>query len=333
MSSHHVLDIDPRAEAARISTWLRGTVARVLHKRGLVLGVSGGVDSSVCLGLAVDAVGPERVLALAMPERESSRESVDLAREVAERFGVGLVVEDLTATLEAQGCYRRRDAAISKVVPGYGPGCKQKIVIARERGINFYRLVVRFPDGEEVRVRLPHDVFLEIVAATNMKQRARKAMEYHHADRLNYAVLGTPNRLEYDQGFFVKSGDGAADVKPIAHLYKTQVYALARHYGLPEAIVGSVPDTDTYSLPQTQEEFFFALPYHQMDLALYDRDHGVPVPEAAQALGLTEQEVEEVYEDIDSKRRAAAYLHMPPLTVEPVPSVALARERALGVEP
>ena len=165
---------------------------------------------------------------------------------------------------------------------------------------------------------MPLDVYLGIVAATNMKQRTRKQIEYYHADRLNYAVIGTPNRLEYDQGFFVKNGDGAADVKPIAHLYKSQVYALAEHLGVPEEIRRRPPTTDTWSLAQSQEEFYFSLPYREMDLCLYGLNNEVPAAAVAQAIGLTTEQVEAVWRDIASKRRTTAYLHEPPMLVEPV---------------
>ena len=158
-------------------------------------------------------------------------------------------------------------------------------------------------------MRLPPAAYLQLVAATNFKQRMRKMIEYYHADRLNYAVAGTPNRLEYDQGFFVKQGDGAADVKPIAHLYKTQVYALAEYLGVPEEIRRRPPTTDTFSLPQTQEEFYFALPYDQMDLCLYAQNHGVAADEVAPRVGLTAEQVERVFRDIEAKRRATRYLH------------------------
>ena len=178
--------------------------------------------------------------------------------------------------------------------------------------------VVSTPDGAESTVRIAADVYLELVAATNFKQRIRKNLEYFHADRLRYAVAGTPNRLEYDQGFFVKNGDGAADVKPIAHLYKTQVYAMARHLGLPDELCTAEPTTDTFSLPQTQTEFYFALPYRQMDLLLWARNHQVPAGEAAGVLGLTEIQVERVYRDIERKRATTAPLHLPPVLVKPV---------------
>jgi NAD+ synthase len=184
-----------------------------------------------------------------------------------------------------------------------------------------YYLAVRPPGGEIRTVRLTATSYLEIVAATNFKQRFRKMLEYHHADRLHYAVVGTPNRLEYDQGFFVKLGDGAADVKPIAHLYKTQVYALAAHLGVPESICKRPPTTDTYSLAQGQDEFYFSLPYPQMDLCLYAKNHGVPAAVVAEVLGVTAEQVERVFKDIDVKRSTTRYLHLRPQLAEKVAEI------------
>jgi NAD+ synthase len=171
----------------------------------------------------------------------------------------------------------------------------------------------------DVRMQLPE--YLQIVAATSFKQRTRKMLEYFHADRLNYAVIGTPNRLEYDQGFFVKTGDGAADIKPIAHLYKTQVYALARELSLPAEITSARPTTDTYSLAQGQDEFYFALPYEQMDLALWAHNQGLPATELAEAINTTPERAKLIFDDIEAKRRATEYLHRPPVLVEAVPEI------------
>src|SRR5690606_16437318 len=199
-------------------------------------------------------------------------------------------------------------------------GWKNKIVIkGRTEGrLNHFHLVVQAPTGEIKEERLSVRNYLQIVAATNYKQRVRKTVEYFHADRLNYAVVGTPNRLEYDQGFFVKNGDGSADIKPIAHLYKSQVYGLARHMGLPQEICEAVPTTDTYTLSQGQDEFYFALPYQQMDLALWAHNHNRPAAELAKAIGITADEAEWIYQDIESKRRGTRYMHLGPLLVEPV---------------
>jgi len=182
-------------------------------------------------------------------------------------------------------------------------------------------LVAESPDGTVVDRRLPLRAYLGIVAATNCKQRVRKLLEYYHADRLHYAVAGTPNRLEYDQGFFVKNGDGAADLKPIAHLYKTQVYQLAEALGVPEEIRGRAPSTDTYSLPQGQDEFYFSLPYDKMDLCLFGKNHGVPAEDVASATGLTAEQVHLVFADVDRKRATTRSLHMPPLLVGSVPEI------------
>jgi len=327
-SGRDLLRLDAGVEVGRIADALRTQLGEVLHRRGLVVGMSGGVDSSVCAALAVQAVGPKRVFGLFMPERDSSSESLLLARELAEQLGMKWKLEDLSATLDAIGCYQRRDEAVRRVVPEYGTGWACKILLPGDRletdRLNVYYLAVRSPDGESRTVRLTAQSYLEIVAATNFKQRVRKMMEYHHADRLHYAVVGTPNRLEYDQGFFVKGGDGLADVKPIAHLYKTQVYQLAEHLNVPKSITTRPPTTDTYSLPQTQEEFYFSLPATTMDLVLYARNAGWTPEVAAGKIGLRADQIERAYADIEQKRSTTGYLHAGPQLVEPVTEIEVA---------
>jgi len=314
--SDAALEVDARQEADRVAGALREQVVRRLRRKGLVIGLSGGIDSSVCAGLAVRALGADRVFGIMMPEQDSDPESLELGREVAERFGISSVVEDIAATLEGAGCYRRRDEAFRSVFPDYGEGCRAKIVLPSLFGESVYRVysaVMETPDGQQHKARLPLEAYQTVVAATNFKQRVRKMIEYYHADRLRYAVVGTPNRLEYDQGFFVKNGDGSADVKPIAHLYKSQVYQLAEFLGVPESVRRRPPTTDTYSLAQSQEEFYFSLPYDKMDLCLYGKDHDIPMQEVAQAAGITAEQVGRVYDDIDAKRKVAEYLHAAPI--------------------
>jgi len=314
------LALDCAAEVERICAWMVDAVAQRLHRRGLIIALSGGVDSSVCGALAVRALGPKKVFGLLLPEHDSSSDSATLGAQVAEQLGIAYRTEHIGATLEAIGCYRWRDEAIRVLFPDYADDWKSKIAIAggAEGRVNFFRLVVQSPSGAVFEKRLPIREYLQIVAATNFKQRIRKTVEYFHADRLNYAVIGTPNRLEYDQGFFVKNGDGAADLKPIAHLYKTQVYALARHLGLPEAVCTAMPTTDTYSMQQGQDEFYFALPYQQMDLALWAHNHQVPVDELARCLDIDEERAAFIYADIASKRRTTHYLHARPLLVDAI---------------
>ncbi len=324
------LRLDEAAEVERIAAWLREALSRRLHRRGLVVAISGGIDSSVCAALAVHAVGASKVFGLLMPERDSSGFSTERGRLLAQHLGITHDVMDIAPALEALGCYRQRDEAIRRVFPAYADGWRNKIVIAGglAGGINHFRLVVSDPGGALHEQRLPLREYLQIVAATNFKQRVRKTMDYFHADRLNYAVVGTPNRLEYDQGFFVKVGDGAADIKPIAHLYKSQVYALARAMGLPQQICDAVPTTDTYTLPQGQDEFYFALPYAQMDLALWALNRGLDTAALGSALGCDLPTAQRIYADIEAKRRAARYLHAPAETLLDAATHAAARTAA-----
>lgn len=314
------LKLDEAAEIAKITKRLRELLRSHLHRRGLVIAISGGIDSAVCAALAVRTVGYGRVFGLLLPERDSASESSVRGRMVATQLGIAHEEFDIAPVLDALGCYRRRDEAIRAVFPAYTAEWKSKIVIAGGQAgrFNYFKLVVQSPGGQLFEKRLDSKNYLQIVAATNFKQRIRKTLEYFHADRLHYAVVGTPNRLEYDQGFFVKNGDGSADLKPIAHLYKTQVYALARYLGLPEEVCNARPSTDTYSMPQGQDEFYFALPYDKMDVALLAHNNGESSAKLAKTLGIGLDQAEFIYRDIETKRRATAVLHWPGIAIETV---------------
>ncbi len=319
-----ILNLDPEAEVEKITSQIRSSLSKIIKRRGLVVALSGGIDSSVSAGLAVKALGPERVYGLLMPERHSSDDTLDLSTSVADTFKIERAHEDISSILEAVGFYERYDNAIRHAIPEYGEGWKSKIVISNaleKKGFNLFSVVAQTPDGEILKKRLPLKAYLEVVAATNFKQRTRKMLEYYHADRLNYAVTGTPNRLEYDQGFFVKLGDGAADIKPIAHLYKTQVYQMAAYLGVPETIRNRPPTTDTYSLAQGQDEFYFSLPYDKMDLCLYAKNNGYPTDAVAPIVDLSPDQVQRVYDDIDVKRSTTRYLHLPAMLIESVPEI------------
>ncbi|PYR28293.1 MAG: NAD(+) synthase [Acidobacteria bacterium] len=317
--SAEVLKIDAAQTAERIEIAIRDIVVGQLRRKGAVLGLSGGIDSSVTAALCVRALGHDRVIGLFMPEADSAPESLDLGRLMAESLGIRTFLEDITAILQGAGCYRRRDDAIRAVLPEYGDGYKCKIVLpdlVHSTAYPVFSVVTRSPAGVEKKVRLTADAALGIVAASNFKQRTRKMLEYYYADRYQMAVAGTPNLLEYDQGFFVKNGDGAADFKPIAHLYKSQVYQLADYLGVPADIRSRPPTTDTYPLEQSQEEFYFSLSLEKTDLCLFGRNHGVPPADVAAATGLSPEQAERVYALIDSKRVATRYQHLSPVLVE-----------------
>ena len=306
------LNLDCAEAVESITKAIRKLLAS-FRRRGLVVALSGGIDSSVTAALCVNAVGANRVFGIHMPDKDSSDETLTLSQSVSTHFKFDSAVEDITLVLAEVGCYDRQEKAIQLAIPEYGPGWKSKLALennAEHRGFNVFNIIAQSPDGSSIKKRLGSEAYLGIVAATNFKQRVRKMLEYYHADRLNYATTGTPNRLEYDQGFFVKLGDGAADIKPIAHLYKTQVYQLAEYLGVPEQVRQRPPTTDTYSLPQSQEEFYFLLPYDKMDLCLYAKNHGVSPELAAPIVGMMEQQVARVYKDVDMKRSSTLYLHL-----------------------
>lgn len=321
--SADVLKMDEGAEIERIAKRIREILSTQLRRRGLVVAISGGIDSAVCAALCTRAIGKDKIFGLLLPEHDSSSDSVKLGKKLAEQLGIHYEITDIAPTLEAIGCYQSRDEAIRSLFSDYGPGWKSKITISggQEGKINHFMIVVQTPEGEIKRERMGLKEYLQIVAATNYKQRIRKTIEYFHADRLNYAVVGTPNRLEYDQGFFVKNGDGSADIKPIAHLYKTQVYALGNHFKLPAEICSATPSTDTYSMPQGQDEFYFALPYAQMDLALWGLNHNVPAEETARVLKISVEQAKYIYNDIKSKRSTTRYQHSKAILIDPVKEV------------
>lgn len=309
-----LLAIDARTESERIAGWLRSTV-RQLGRRGVVLGISGGVDSAVCLALCIRAVGPHRVVPLILPERDSDPASQRLAVKLAAQFGVEPVIEDLTAALAGLGCYRRRDAAISRAIPQYDPGAGTRARITLPSDLldagtlSVYSLTTVAPGGEQRTARLAPDELAQIVASTNLKQRTRAAMLYHHAELRRFAVVGAINRTELDLGFFVKHADDGVDIEPVAHLYKTQVYQLARHLGVIGEILDRTPTSDTYSAPVSQEEFFFRVPFDILDPLLAAQHRNLPTSRLAASLHLAPDQMRRVRYDIDRKRLAARYLH------------------------
>ena len=316
------LALDPAAATDRIVEALRRHLAVDFKRKGYVVGLSGGVDSSVSGALAVRALGPTKVFGIFMPEQESDPESLRLGNLLAEKLGIETTIENIAPVLQGAGCYQRRNEAIRRIVPEFRDdwGCKLALPTDKLQSdlINVTYLVVQPPGGEVRRVRLPAAEYRQIVAASNFKQRVRKMIEYYHADRLHYAVIGTPNRLEYDQGFFVKGGDGLADIKPIAHLYKSQVYQLAEYLGVPREITDRPPTTDTFSLPQSQEEFYYSLPVRKLDIVLNGLNEGDSLDSIAAETGLSIEEVERAIRDVHQKRKTTRYLHMSAQVVEPV---------------
>jgi NAD+ synthase len=320
--SKDVLIFDnPEAEANSISGKIKDDIFGILKRKGAVIGISGGIDSSVTLALAVKALGSEKVLGIMLPEKDSSPESKEFALKLANKFNVQTIEEDITAALEGFGCYERRDIAVTSVLPEYNPKEYKMKIGVNQSGLNqflppVFSLTIINSDGVETSKVLPVKEYLQIVAASNFKQRCRMSMLYYHAERMHYAVVGTPNKHEVEQGFFVKYGDGGADIMPIGHLYKSQVYQLAEFLGVPNEIISRKPTTDTYTAEQTQEEFFFQLPYHEMDLAWYGMENNISTELVGRVLGKSTEEIDLIYKNLSRKQKTTAYLRMSPIKYE-----------------
>ena len=311
------INIDPVKVVEEITSKLKENVTKKLKKRGAVVGISGGIDSSVVLALCAKTFGPERVLGVMMPENDSNPDSLELAKKLSAKFNTKYVVENMTEAVAGFGCYKRRDEAIKNVFPEFNSSYKAKIILPtnlmEKETLNVFQLTIIAPDGKEKSERIPLKEYLQIVAASNFKQRSRMCMLYYHAESRNYAVIGTGNKNEHEQGFFVKYGDGGADIKPIAHLFKTQVFQLAEYLEVPEEIRERTPTTDTYSAEQTQEEFFYRVPFDILDRVWFGWEKGVPAEDIASAMGLSKENVESIIHDTQRKIRTTEYLRMEPL--------------------
>ena len=306
---------DIESKIISITQKLKIDVSKKLKRNGAIVGISGGIDSSVSLALTVKALGAEKVTGVLLPEKDSSDDSKTLALKLANKLGVNTIEENITGALEGIGCYRRRDEAVASIFPEYNPREYQmKIGISpgslKSKLPPLFSLTIVNRDGQTKSQLLPAREYLQIVAASNFKQRCRMSMLYYHAERLYYAVVGTPNKHEVEQGFFVKHGDGGADVMPIANLYKTQVYQMAEFLNIPKEIIQRTPTSDTYSAEQTQEEFFFQLPFNEMDLIWYGYENGYAPGEVGKVLRKTEDEIKAIYNNFIRKQRTTEYLRM-----------------------
>lgn len=306
------------SRVTKITQKLKEDILMVLKRKGAVVGISGGIDSSVTLALTAKALGSDRVVGIMLPERDSSGGSKELALKLAKQLGVQTIEENITQTLEGFGCYRRRDEAVAAVFPEYNPIDYTMKIGINPKGISHnlppvFSLTIIDKNGLAKSKLLPMREYLQIVAASNFKQRCRMSMLYYHAERMYYAVIGTPNKHEVEQGFFVKYGDGGADIMPIGNLYKTQVYQLAEYLGIPREIIERTPTSDTYSAEQTQQEFFFQLPFNEMDMIWYGYENGYEPAEVGKTLGKTEEEVKSICSNFIRKQKTTEYLRMAPI--------------------
>ncbi|MCK4753859.1 MAG: NAD(+) synthase [Calditrichia bacterium] len=315
-----VLKIDPAQELEKLSTFIMEQVRGVFRRKGIVVGLSGGIDSACMAAIAVHTVGKDRVVGLVLPEKESNPVSAEFATKHAENLGIEHRQIDISPTVDCVLNYSWRDEFVQKLIPEFKPGYKYNITLPTDLlerdSYNFYRLQVQMPDGELKSVRLNVDEFRTITSFANIKIRARMLHLYNEAERRSLVVAGTTNRTEFILGDFCKYGDGGTDMEPLSYLYKNQIYQISEYLNVIPEIINRQPSPDTFSLPVSDQEFFFRIPFDKLDYLLYAWEHDVPADEVANVLDLSEEAVKRAHKDFASKNRATAHLREMPYTLD-----------------
>jgi len=314
-----ILKLDSKSEVERICEFIRQEL-RDMKREGIVIGLSGGIDSALCAALCVEAIGKDKVFGLILPEKESNPISAEYAAMHARKLGIETETVDITPTLEAFGTYRKRDDVIRGVFPEYDSESKSKITLPADLlsrdSFNFFTLKIEDSKGNVKSARLNKKSLNGIVAATDSKQRTRMMHLYYYAEKMNYIVCGTTNKTEVIEGFFVKYGDGGVDIEPLSHLYKAQVYQLSEHLGVIREIIERAPSPDTWSFQVSDEEFYFRIPYEIIDLLLFAWEYNIPTEKVCEVMDLSEEQVRRAMRDFNAKYNATRHLRQLPPTLE-----------------
>ena len=287
-----------------ITHFLQEQVYSNFKKKGLVIGISGGIDSSVVAALSVKSIGSENVLGIILPEKESNPQSQDLAIELCKKLGIQYVLEDITSILDSSLVYNNREKIIQNIFPNFNQKCIYRITFSENfdsDGLSVPYLEIKDETNKIHKIRIPPKDYLKITAATNIKHRIRMSRLYYHAEQNNFLVCGTTNKAEFQQGYFVKYGDGGVDIEPLVNIFKTQVYQLAESLNISDKIIQRKASPDTWSFDVSDEEFFFSLPYEIIDFMIYAKEKSIPIDEICSSLNLKEDQVKRILKSQERK--------------------------------
>ena len=297
--------------------FIKNQVHENFKKKGVVIGLSGGIDSSVIAVLCLKALGSKNVLGVIMPEKESNPESMQFAQNLAKKFDITTNTIDITNVLDSFDVYNIRNFIKKKHYLDFDDRCEYRIVVPQDLierdGIGFPYLEIKEHDKNILKIKLSYNDYLTMTAATTIKHRVRMINLYFQAEKNNFLVLGTTNKTEFVQGYYVKYGDGGVDVEPLIDLFKTQIFQLAEYLGIPEEIIKRKPSPDTWSFEVSDEEFFYRMPFGMFDIFWYYRENNLDVKTILEIFSLTDIQAKRILTDQERKWNYSKHLrNLPP---------------------
>ena len=276
-----------------ISTFLHDEIFEKFHKQGAIIGLSGGIDSTVTMELCVKALGPEKILGLTMFEKESNENNKSLIDKISKNHDIKIENIDITTILDSYGVYSNREEIVKNIFPNFNSNCKYRVVVPPNfNSIGMPYLEVLDDENKQHKLKITSSDFLSLTAATSIKHRVRMSLLYYHAEKNNLSVVGTTNKSEYLQGYFVKYGDGGSDIEPLVNLYKSQVYQIGDFLNIDHEIMINDASPDVWSYSTTDEEFFYTVPYDVVDLILYSRLNNLSISEIQKISNLSEEKIQ-----------------------------------------
>jgi len=298
-SINHLFEINNLEKTVNeICKFIQDEISNNLQKKGVVFGLSGGIDSAVTAALCAKSFESEQILGLIMPEKESNESSKVLAKQVSKKFSFNTETINITKILESFGVYEKKENIVYEKFPEFNSKCKYRVVVPPKLkntiGIPFLEILDQ--DNQIHKLKITSLDFLTLTASTSIKHRVRMTLLYYHGEKNNFSVIGTTNKSEYQQGYFVKYGDGGSDIEPLVNIYKSQIYQLGKFLEIPKEILVSKASPDIWSFSTSDEEFFYTVPYNIVDLILYARENKLSISDVQKISDLKIEDIENLFQ-------------------------------------